>query len=326
MKCLMIIGPNLATEIVDMGPKLPKPSRVECFVCKEPGEDLKRCGKCKMVSYCSRECQKRDWENHKVVCFKYSIQSANKANKKTGNASTPPTGTGTDPSPKLQPPARPLATICEDMRRHRAVHEASTFRLLIMDALDLTHDLSSAETHFIALTMRRNLTSNDPFALYALLDAVVLPMSAMEPISMGGPDGIVWPLKQHRSQLKQARRDKSLTGPLAVVGGALVVCMELGVNYPVDYYGSVEEALNEGSDGMHPITVEITQEMLPMLKQLKREPEWKTSLKNAFDGYLYAAQKREIPAELKEPVLQILQMSDEAEAEWKRAQKARGKR
>nr|GAT49254.1 predicted protein [Mycena chlorophos] len=321
----MIMGPNLTLETVDLGPKLPKPSRVECFVCKEPGEDLKRCGKCKMVSYCSRECQKRDWANHKAVCFKYMAQSVQKHNKKIDAAVTPEATPATPRMPpanipQFQPPTRPVMTILDDMRRHCAVHHVLAFGPLVFDALDLFHDLARSETHFVALTMRRNLGSHDPFTLYSLLDAVVLPMSDIEPICMGGPDGMVWPLKQHKRQLKDARLDKSLTGLEAVIGAALVVCMELGANYPVNYYDSVEDALKQGSDGMTPVTIEITQLLVEMMKRSKKEPAWKISLRNAFDGHLYAVQKTDLPLDLKENALHILEMSDEAEADWQRAQ------
>ncbi|XP_076647141.1 zinc finger MYND-type containing 10 [Halictus rubicundus] len=40
----------------------------ECCVCREVAR--KRCSKCKMVWYCGRECQVKDWEKHKVICDK----------------------------------------------------------------------------------------------------------------------------------------------------------------------------------------------------------------------------------------------------------------
>ena len=37
-----------------------------CCVCSKEG--AKRCSKCKLQYYCSKECQQSDWKNHKAVC------------------------------------------------------------------------------------------------------------------------------------------------------------------------------------------------------------------------------------------------------------------
>jgi MYND finger len=38
----------------------------KCPVCGKEG--TKRCGQCMKISYCSRECQRKDWKNHKKNC------------------------------------------------------------------------------------------------------------------------------------------------------------------------------------------------------------------------------------------------------------------
>ena len=43
------------------------PCKDECVVCGETG-DVKRCGKCKLISYCSKECQRLDIDHHEVYC------------------------------------------------------------------------------------------------------------------------------------------------------------------------------------------------------------------------------------------------------------------
>lgn len=39
-----------------------------CHVCKIPSEQLKICGNCKTLAYCSKEHQKQDWKLHKDLC------------------------------------------------------------------------------------------------------------------------------------------------------------------------------------------------------------------------------------------------------------------
>ncbi|KAJ7440823.1 hypothetical protein B0H11DRAFT_2098434 [Mycena galericulata] len=39
-----------------------------CAVCGNLAYELRRCGKCKHASYCSKECQKADWPTHKSAC------------------------------------------------------------------------------------------------------------------------------------------------------------------------------------------------------------------------------------------------------------------
>lgn len=50
--------------------KDPKSERV-CARCGNPN-GLKACGRCRMVFYCSRECQNMSWSDHKQECIKIS--------------------------------------------------------------------------------------------------------------------------------------------------------------------------------------------------------------------------------------------------------------
>ena len=38
-----------------------------CVACSST-DTLKKCGRCKAVSYCSPQCQKTDWKSHKMTC------------------------------------------------------------------------------------------------------------------------------------------------------------------------------------------------------------------------------------------------------------------
>lgn len=41
-----------------------------CNYCSKFNSNYKICGKCKLVSYCCRECQIKDWKIHKGICIK----------------------------------------------------------------------------------------------------------------------------------------------------------------------------------------------------------------------------------------------------------------
>ena len=48
-----------------------------CCVCSKEG--AKRCSKCKLQYYCSKECQQSDWKNHKAICRKGNSEETSAA-------------------------------------------------------------------------------------------------------------------------------------------------------------------------------------------------------------------------------------------------------
>jgi len=40
-----------------------------CFVCQNNEIELSLCSRCRLIYYCSPECQKKDWKNHKDYCI-----------------------------------------------------------------------------------------------------------------------------------------------------------------------------------------------------------------------------------------------------------------
>ena len=49
------------------------PSAPRCATCNMSHESLKKCGGCKMVRYCSNQCQTDDWREHKKVCRRENL-------------------------------------------------------------------------------------------------------------------------------------------------------------------------------------------------------------------------------------------------------------
>jgi len=45
-----------------------KKTKKICERCKQSGFDFKRCSKCRIVYYCSAECQLGDWKVHRTKC------------------------------------------------------------------------------------------------------------------------------------------------------------------------------------------------------------------------------------------------------------------
>ena len=53
-----------------------------CKICKKKGNIKFNCPQCKMVIYCSKECQKRDLSFHKKYCGINKIEESNDKNNK----------------------------------------------------------------------------------------------------------------------------------------------------------------------------------------------------------------------------------------------------
>ena len=74
-----------------------EPTENQCASCGKKESELsiplKRCAKCQTGRYCSRECQKADWKNHKKNCGSRSSQNDGAANSRSTSSSGNPFAT-----------------------------------------------------------------------------------------------------------------------------------------------------------------------------------------------------------------------------------------
>ncbi|KAI0651836.1 hypothetical protein C8Q79DRAFT_61021 [Trametes meyenii] len=101
----------------------------ECSHCRKimTRETIKMCAGCKVMGYCSKECQKSDWKFHKTICNKS------------------PDGT---PAPSRDPAIKVAEKIANDDEVMGRIDG------IIIKALDLENHPERAETHAVVLSCR----------------------------------------------------------------------------------------------------------------------------------------------------------------------------
>jgi hypothetical protein len=86
----------------------PRPGQL-CGSCQTSSTNA-HCGRCKIVRYCSKECQRKHWKEHKLTCKPYATETPSALNTPRLQAATPHqhTAYGTpNVSPFMQPAAAP---------------------------------------------------------------------------------------------------------------------------------------------------------------------------------------------------------------------------
>lgn len=59
---------EIRSELLDRKPNMTSIQARGCVNCGVQATKLRQCGACKLVGYCSTECQKADWPSHKEFC------------------------------------------------------------------------------------------------------------------------------------------------------------------------------------------------------------------------------------------------------------------
>ncbi|KAI4522693.1 hypothetical protein K525DRAFT_268674 [Schizophyllum commune Loenen D] len=141
------------------------------------------------------------------------------------------------PRGKIAKARRSKGEILNDLRKHVLEHNGDTYTVCAWLALDLAKHPSRATSHFLAITLRRNLESTNPRAMYTLIDADMLPFSVLQETFEGrwAMDGS-YPVSPMLVLEHDARGRK-------VNDGALGSVMVFSVELQEDEEKTVEEAV-----------------------------------------------------------------------------------
>lgn len=203
----------------------PLPDKTRCAKCgkpEPPNEPLRRCAKCRAAPYCSVECQKADWPSHKLLCSQYlTNKSLNSTSVQIGEKG---------PKVKKGETKRTRGDILNDLAAWAKTHNGDTLTVTAWNMLELTRDITRAQTHILALTLRRTDSSN-PRTYYDLVEVEVVPMTLLDAIYSNRGDLNMNPVFPRTVLEQDAERRK----PDGALGSVMVMSIELpkGDNRPL---------------------------------------------------------------------------------------------
>ncbi|KAE9382723.1 hypothetical protein BT96DRAFT_1010128 [Gymnopus androsaceus JB14] len=156
-------------------------------------------------------------------------------------------------------------------------------------------NISKAHTHFLMITLKRNLSSSNPLTLYSLIDADVLPLSILDTElskashveSPEKVEGVPHPVALRIDLLRKDEQQRLTAGSL---GSVLLVSVELTED---EMHKSPAQAV------LDPVghftlwvysgyTREANTKSRLVIKPFLPKQVWKLCLKNALDGNAYA--------------------------------------
>jgi len=203
----------------------PLPDKTRCAKCgktESPNASHRRCSKCRAAPYCSVECQKSDWPSHKPLCPQYMM---NKSLNYTGIFIG-------EKGPKVKKGdiKRTRGDILNDLFAWANSHNGDTLTVSAWNLLELNQDITRAQTHILALTLRRTESSN-PRTYYDLVEVEVVPMTVLDSIYSNRSDLNMNSVSPRLMLKKDAERRKDDD----CLGSVMVMSIELpkGENRPV---------------------------------------------------------------------------------------------
>ncbi|KDQ52158.1 hypothetical protein JAAARDRAFT_210715 [Jaapia argillacea MUCL 33604] len=122
-----------------------------CFKAEAPGSRLLSCSACKKVHYCDKECQKKDWGNHKTTCKKLvEAKDRMKSDAVVGSSETSAT------------PSMPSGFMIEKhLKPWIQIHRSIMF-FATVNALTLQRTPKKFETHTLSIDLTPAFTETKP--------------------------------------------------------------------------------------------------------------------------------------------------------------------
>ncbi|KAJ7643535.1 hypothetical protein FB45DRAFT_895360 [Roridomyces roridus] len=245
---------------------------VRCDTCEKTAAEagltkLRICSGCGSAPYCSVECQKKDWKNHKADCKR--VTSGELAREGLSQ----PVGNIGDGN---RQGTRTTWQVLQDLSAWAQIHNGDTLTVTAWQALGLLTDINARKSKVLVLSLRRT-QSTDPKTYHTLKEACVVPLSELKAI-FANRSPMNSPSRMLRDDEKKRQEDGG-------IGSVMVVSIEM----EDDDQRPVMTALSQISTmTFQPLGVfNVHQTSLSRVGQLP-ERLWKACLANSLRGGVYA--------------------------------------
>ncbi|KAH9937590.1 uncharacterized protein B0H18DRAFT_971358 [Fomitopsis serialis] len=178
---------------------------------------------------------------------------------------------------------RTRADVLQDLSIWAQEHNGDTLTFACWQAMDLTIDIHKADTHFLALTLRKNDVWTNRRAMYKLVDAQVLPLTLLSKKFEHAADALdEQPVDVVQQVLGTDKRRRIADGAL---GSVLVMS-----------HDCEEAVLKKVTPTFQPLGLfkehyEYLRRLPPVVGSF-----WKPCLRNALDGGAYSIKFEPWPA------------------------------
>ncbi|KAI0668501.1 hypothetical protein C8Q78DRAFT_1071371 [Trametes maxima] len=210
---------------------------------------LKRCGGCAVATYCSKECQKAGWQEHKNFC--------RGSDKTPRSSSRPDAGFAGYPAP---------ITLANAIKSWVEVHDYGfvtiTNGLVLLNG-NVEHTFTAPHAFLLELDVGAHSADDNPATAFKLLNCSVLPKAGLGPLA--DPDSQWASREAHCRQVAEHTRQTRPDHVLAGVLPALFVMMNTGVT--AWHHFTIYLPRNRRASELDALTVALFEDAMEMCRQ-----------------------------------------------------------